>query len=138
MVDMNDSWQMVQKLDKWRPRTDKSSRGRPPTPWTDALKRIVMDWMKTAQNRYRWKHLETTYVQQWAISGLMNEWILTFTKSFAPGLVNKLNYHVSCSLPKKSHAFVEDGDIFFTSEYKTFHFRKKIYFVLSGEPIFIG
>ena len=55
----------TKRILEWRPRTDKRNRGRPPTRWTDDLKRISTNWIATAQDRGRWKHMEEAYVQQW-------------------------------------------------------------------------
>ena len=55
----------TKRILEWRPRMDRRSRGRPPTRWTDDLKRICTNWMQTAQNRKEWKRLEEAYVQQW-------------------------------------------------------------------------
>lgn len=57
----------TRKILEWRPRADKRSRGRPPTRWTDDLKRIHTNWMEAAQNRERWKCLGEAYVQQWTV-----------------------------------------------------------------------
>lgn len=57
------------KLLEWRPRADKRSVGRPPTRWTDDIKRITTNWIGTAQNREEWKTLEEAYVQQWTSKG---------------------------------------------------------------------
>ncbi|XP_045459984.1 uncharacterized protein LOC123689085 [Harmonia axyridis] len=51
----------TRKILEWRPRADKRSRGRPPTRWTDDLKRIHTNWMEAAQNRERWKCLGEAY-----------------------------------------------------------------------------
>jgi len=59
----NDRW--TRRLLEWRPREDRRNRGRPPTRWTDDVKRIAGNWMMTAQNRMTWRNLEEAYVQQW-------------------------------------------------------------------------
>ena len=53
----------TKKLLEWRPREDKRSRGRPPTRWTDDIKRISTNWVDAAKDRENWRHLEE--VQQW-------------------------------------------------------------------------
>lgn len=55
----------TKKIIEWRPRADKRNRGRPPSRWTDDLKKISTNWIEAAQNRQEWKHLEEAYVQQW-------------------------------------------------------------------------
>ncbi|CAL1683895.1 unnamed protein product [Lasius platythorax] len=51
---------------EWRPREEAyRSRGRPPTRWTDDIKRICPNWIQEAQQRDRWNELRKTYVQQW-------------------------------------------------------------------------
>ncbi|CAH2207810.1 jg276 [Pararge aegeria aegeria] len=47
-------------------RTGKRSVGRPPTMWTDDVKRVAGSrWKQAAQDRGFWKSLQKTYVQQW-------------------------------------------------------------------------
>ena len=56
----------TRKITEWRPRDHAlRSRGRPPTRWSDDLKRIHENWMNAAQDRGRWKSLREAYVQQW-------------------------------------------------------------------------
>lgn len=55
----------TKRIIEWRPRQDKRSRGRPPSRWTDDLKRIAPNWIAIAQERKTWKTLEEAYVQQW-------------------------------------------------------------------------
>lgn len=55
----------TKRLIEWRPRADKRSQGRPPTRWTDDLKRITTNWIATAKNRENWRRLEEAYVQLW-------------------------------------------------------------------------
>lgn len=56
----------TKRLLEWRPRIEaKRSRGRPPTRWTDDLKRVTGNWMQTAQDRFRWNNLREAFVQQW-------------------------------------------------------------------------
>ncbi|CAH2217693.1 jg26591 [Pararge aegeria aegeria] len=50
------------KVLEWRPRTGKRSVGRPPTRWTDAIRRV-------AGSRALWNSLQKTYVQQWTSIG---------------------------------------------------------------------
>ncbi|CAH2266632.1 jg19819 [Pararge aegeria aegeria] len=54
------------KVLEWQPRTGKRSVGRPPTRWTDDIKRVAGSrWIQAAQNRGTWNSLQKTYVQQW-------------------------------------------------------------------------
>lgn len=55
----------TRRLLEWRPRLDKRSRGRPPTRWTDDIKRVTTNWLETARSRDKWKKLGEAYVQQW-------------------------------------------------------------------------
>ncbi|XP_072938827.1 uncharacterized protein [Epargyreus clarus] len=58
------------KVLEWRPRLGKRSTGRPPTRWTDDLKRTAGNrWMQTAQDRSEWRRLGEAYVQQWTSKG---------------------------------------------------------------------
>jgi len=59
----DDRWTI--RILTWRPRADKRSRGRPPTRWSDDIKRIGGHWMRTAQDRIQWSSLMEAYVQQW-------------------------------------------------------------------------
>lgn len=60
----DDRW--TKRILEWRPRSEAfRNRGRPPTRWTDDLKRISTNWMQTAQDRQQWKSLREAYVQQW-------------------------------------------------------------------------
>ncbi|CAH2240885.1 jg9622 [Pararge aegeria aegeria] len=46
------------KLLEWRPRTGKRSVGRPPTRWTDDIKRVAGSrWKQAAQDRRFWNSL---------------------------------------------------------------------------------
>lgn len=56
----------TRRIIEWRPR-DKAhrSRGRPPTRWTDDLRRISSNWIQDAQDRAGWSRLREAYVQQW-------------------------------------------------------------------------
>ncbi|CAH2237070.1 jg17246 [Pararge aegeria aegeria] len=54
------------KVLEWQPRTGKRSVGRPPTRWTDDIKRVAGSrWIPVAQNRGILNSLQKTYVQQW-------------------------------------------------------------------------
>lgn len=56
----------TKRILEWRPRADATrSRGRPPTRWTDDIKRIRRNWMKAAKDRNEWRALREAYVQQW-------------------------------------------------------------------------
>ncbi|KAL3283461.1 hypothetical protein HHI36_006605 [Cryptolaemus montrouzieri] len=56
----------TKKILEWRPRHEaKRSIGRPPTRWSDDIKRIQTNWIQTAQNRRMWHSLREAYVQQW-------------------------------------------------------------------------
>ena len=55
----------TRKVIEWRPRADKRNRGRPPTRWTDDVKRIAGNWLQKAQDRQGWKKLGEAYVQLW-------------------------------------------------------------------------
>ncbi|XP_052737833.1 putative uncharacterized transposon-derived protein F52C9.6 isoform X1 [Bicyclus anynana] len=58
------------KVLEWRPRTSKRSVGRPPTRWTDDIKRVAgIRWMQMAQYRDVWKSLQKAYVLQWTSIG---------------------------------------------------------------------
>ena len=58
------------KVLEWRPRTGKRSVGRPPTRWTDDIKRVAGSrWAHAAQDRCVWKSLKKAYVQQWTSIG---------------------------------------------------------------------
>ena len=58
------------KVLEWRPRTGKRSVGRPPTRWTDDIKRVAGSrWALAAQDRCVWKSLKKAYVQQWTSIG---------------------------------------------------------------------
>lgn len=59
----DDRW--TKQIMEWRPRETKRSQGRPPTRWTDDLKRIAGNWMQEAQDRHNWRRLGEAYVQQW-------------------------------------------------------------------------
>lgn len=61
----------TKRILEWRPRMDKRSRGRPPTRWSDDVKKIVGNWIwiHTAQDRDRWFKLEEAYIQQWMEDG---------------------------------------------------------------------
>lgn len=60
----DDRW--TRKITEWRPRDNAlRSRGRPPTRWSDDLKRIHTNWMNAARDRNKWKSLREAYVQQW-------------------------------------------------------------------------
>lgn len=59
----DDRW--TRKLLEWRPRIDKRNQGRPPTRWTDDIKRITTNWIQTGQDRIRWNAMREAYVQQW-------------------------------------------------------------------------
>lgn len=55
----------TRRLLEWRPRADRRGRGRPPTRWTDDLKRITTNWMQSAQDRRQWAEIGEAYIQQW-------------------------------------------------------------------------
>lgn len=60
----------TKRILEWRPRQDAHrSRGRPPTIWSDDIKRIRTNWMSAAQDRQRWIGLREAYVQQWTRQG---------------------------------------------------------------------
>ena len=59
----DDRW--TKRIVNWRPRADKRSRGRPPTRWSDDIKRIGGHWIRAAQERTQWSSLKEAYVQQW-------------------------------------------------------------------------
>ncbi|CAH2240093.1 jg6347 [Pararge aegeria aegeria] len=63
-------WTLGSKVLEWQPRTGKRSVGRPPTSWTDDIKRVAGSrWIQAAQNRRTWNSLQKTYVQQWTSIG---------------------------------------------------------------------
>ena len=55
----------VARMSWRRLRLDKRSKGRPPTHWTDDLKRFAGNWIQRAQDRKEWVELGEAYVQQW-------------------------------------------------------------------------
>lgn len=56
----------TRRILEWRPRREAyRNRGRPPTRWTDDLKRCQGNWMQAAQDRDTWRELRETYIQQW-------------------------------------------------------------------------
>lgn len=56
----------TRKILEWRPRQDAyRSRGRPPTRWSDDIKRLRTNWISAAQERHGWNRLREAYVQQW-------------------------------------------------------------------------
>ncbi|CAH2268393.1 jg15847 [Pararge aegeria aegeria] len=58
------------KVLEWRPRTSKRSVGRPPTRWTDDIRRDAGSrWRQAAQDCVLWNSLQKTYVQQWTSIG---------------------------------------------------------------------
>ncbi|CAH2239276.1 jg21903 [Pararge aegeria aegeria] len=60
------------KVLEWQSRTGRRSAGRPPTRWTDDIKRVAGSrWIQAAQNRGIWNSQQKTYVQQWTF--LMSE-----------------------------------------------------------------
>ncbi|KAK4881284.1 hypothetical protein RN001_004603 [Aquatica leii] len=58
-----DRW--TKRLLEWRPKMDKRSRGRPPTRWSDDIKRVRTNWIQAAQDRLEWRTIGEAYVQQW-------------------------------------------------------------------------
>ena len=55
---------------EWRPRLGKRSVGRPPTRWSDDLRRVAgSGWMRRAEDRAQWRTLGEAYVQQWTDTG---------------------------------------------------------------------
>ncbi|XP_072931484.1 uncharacterized protein [Epargyreus clarus] len=58
------------KVLEWRPRVGKRSTGRPPTKWTDDLKKTAGNrWLQRARDRLEWRQLGEAYVQQWTSKG---------------------------------------------------------------------
>lgn len=56
----------TRRIIEWRPRQEAyRSRGRPPTRWTDDIKRVESNWMNAARDREKWRKLREAYVQQW-------------------------------------------------------------------------
>ena len=55
----------TKRLVEWRPREDRRSRGRPPTRWSDDIRRLAGDWLRKAQDRDGWRNMGEAYVQQW-------------------------------------------------------------------------
>lgn len=63
-----DDTRWTKRMVEWRPRSDAfRNRGRPPTRWTDDIKRVTTNWIYTAQDREHWKQLREAYVQQWTL-----------------------------------------------------------------------
>ncbi|CAH2218367.1 jg7122 [Pararge aegeria aegeria] len=55
---------------EWKPRIGKRSAGRPPTRWTNDLKKVAgSGWMRKAEDRVWWRALGKAYVQQWTLVG---------------------------------------------------------------------
>lgn len=60
----------TKRIIEWRPRQDAyRNRGRPPTRWSDDIKRVHTNWIQEAQNRRMWKQSREAYVQQWTNMG---------------------------------------------------------------------
>ena len=58
----------TKRLVEWRPRHEAyRSRGRPPSRWTDDIKRVAGNWIQVAQNRRKWLELREAFVQQWTV-----------------------------------------------------------------------
>jgi len=56
----------TKRVIEWRPRHEAlRSRRRPPTRWTDDLRRVESNWLSAAHDRTRWKMLREAYVQHW-------------------------------------------------------------------------
>lgn len=56
----------TKRIIEWRPRQDAyRNRGRPPTRWSDDIRRIHTNWIQEAQNRKTWKQTRETYILQW-------------------------------------------------------------------------
>ena len=56
----------TKRIIEWRPREQAfRNRGRPPTRWTDDVRRISTNWIHAAQDRKDWGLLREAYVQQW-------------------------------------------------------------------------
>lgn len=56
----------TKRILEWRPLIDaQRSRGRPPTRWSDDIKRLETNWISAAQDRRGWINLREAYVQQW-------------------------------------------------------------------------
>ena len=49
-------------MDEWRSRLDKRSKRRPPTRWTDELRRFAGNWIQRAQDRKEWAEIGEAYV----------------------------------------------------------------------------
>lgn len=65
---MNDGRWTIKKTE-WRPKDHAlCSRGRPPTRWSDDLKRIHTNWMNAARDRDTWKNLREAHVKQWTLA----------------------------------------------------------------------
>ncbi|KAL1447418.1 hypothetical protein WDU94_003530 [Cyamophila willieti] len=53
----------------WNP-VKKRARGRPRLRWRDEIKKVAgEDWRKVAEDRFVWKNLEETFIQQWIDNG---------------------------------------------------------------------
>lgn len=60
----------TKRMIEWRPRQDAfRNRGRPPTRWSDDIKRIHTNWIQEAQNRNVWRQTREAYVLQWTDMG---------------------------------------------------------------------
>ena len=59
----------TRKILEWKPRNTTRNRGRPPTRWTDDIKRCAGNWLSVAQDRRRWREIGEAYVQQWTRNG---------------------------------------------------------------------
>ncbi|KAG7299764.1 hypothetical protein JYU34_016774 [Plutella xylostella] len=64
----DDRWS--RKVLEWRPRVGKRRVGRPPTRWSDDLRKVAGSrWMQMAGDRLGWRSLGEAYVQQWTTEG---------------------------------------------------------------------
>ncbi|KAH1028637.1 hypothetical protein HUJ05_001974 [Dendroctonus ponderosae] len=46
-----------------RPREDRRSQGRLPSPWANDIRLIEHNWMQLAQQRSSWRRMEEAYIQ---------------------------------------------------------------------------
>lgn len=58
----------TKKILQWRPRVEAyRNRGRPPTRWSDDIRRLAGNWMLMAQDRKEWQNMREAFVQQWTV-----------------------------------------------------------------------
>lgn len=64
VASMNDGRWTREIIECW-PCADKRSWGRPPTRWSEDIKRIAANWLLGTQAQHSWKIPSKTYIQLW-------------------------------------------------------------------------